>query len=131
MTPDQLRRRISKLSERQPLTIRLEKSLATADPFRRPSWYRSQKEHWLGWLREYDGPGYYGRRDWGRSAEFVYNHVVCPPMVLWLGEGAGVPSRVVAAAADAALAAGPVQGSRSASIRRVISWAMIESHLQS
>ena len=43
MTPDQLRRRISKLSERQPLTIRLEKSLATADPFRRPPWYRSQK----------------------------------------------------------------------------------------
>ena len=82
MTPDQLRRRISKLSERQPLTIRLERSLATADPSRRPPWYRSQKEHWLGWLREYDGPGYFGRRDWGRSAEFVYNHVVCPPMVL-------------------------------------------------
>ena len=88
MTPDQLRRRISKLSERQPLTIRLERSLATADPFRRPPWYRSQKEHWLGWLREYDGPGYFGRRDWGRSAEFVYNHVVCPPMVLVTRSGA-------------------------------------------
>jgi hypothetical protein len=119
MTPDQLRQRISKLREHQPLTIRLERSLATADPFRRPPWYRSQKEHWLGWLREYDGPGYYGRRDWGRSAEFV----------LWLGEAAGIPSRVVAAAAEAALAARPVQGSRSARIRRVISWAMIESHL--
>ena len=21
-------------------------------------WYRTQKERWLGWLREYDGPGY-------------------------------------------------------------------------
>ena len=72
MTPDQLRRRISKLREHQPLTIRLERSLATADPLRRPPWYRSQKEHWLGWLREYDGPGYYGRRDWGRSSEFVW-----------------------------------------------------------
>jgi hypothetical protein len=75
------------------------------------------------------GPGYYGRRDWERSAEFVYTHVVCPPMVLWLGEAADVPSRVVAAAAEAALAAEPVQGSRSAKIRRVIPWAMIESHL--
>jgi hypothetical protein len=129
MTPDQLRRRISKFRDHQPLTIRLERSFATTGPFGRPPWYRSQKEHWLAWLREYDGPGYYGRRDWGRSAEFVYNHVVCPPMVLWLGEAAGVPSRVVAAAAEAALAALPVQGSRSARIRRVISWAMIESHL--
>ena len=58
MTPDQLGRRISKLREHQPLTIRLERSLATADPLRLPPWYRSQKEHWLGWLREYDGPDY-------------------------------------------------------------------------
>jgi hypothetical protein len=126
MTPEQLRRRIYKLREHQPLTIRLERSLATADLIRRPPWYCSQKEHWLGWLREYDGPGYYGRREWGRSAEFVYNHVVCPPMVLWLGEAAGVPSNVIAAAGSAALSAGPSQASRSAGIRRVIPWAMIE-----
>ena len=24
-------------------------------------WYPNQKEHWLGWLREYDGPGAYDR----------------------------------------------------------------------
>jgi hypothetical protein len=26
------------------------------------AWYRTQKEHWLGWLREYNGPGYYSRQ---------------------------------------------------------------------
>ena len=26
-------------------------------------WYKTQKEHWLGWLREYHGPGCYGRQD--------------------------------------------------------------------
>src|SRR5262245_11407403 len=25
-------------------------------------WYKTQKEHWLGWLSEYHGPGAYGRR---------------------------------------------------------------------
>ena len=25
---------------------------------------RAQKEHWLGWLGEYDGPGHYGRQTW-------------------------------------------------------------------
>jgi hypothetical protein len=53
-------------------------------------WYRSQKEHWLGWLSEYDGPGYYGRKNPDRSAEFVYNHINCAPMVLWLGEASGI-----------------------------------------
>jgi hypothetical protein len=25
-------------------------------------WYRTQQEHWLGWLGEYDGPGAYDRK---------------------------------------------------------------------
>jgi hypothetical protein len=63
-------------------------------------WYTSppQKEHWLGWLREYDGPGAYSRQNADRSAELVYNHIVCPPMVLWLGEASGVPKSKVAEA---------------------------------
>lgn len=42
-------------------------------------WYRTQKEHWLGWLRDYDCPGAYGRKvTGGRDSHFVYNHVVNP-----------------------------------------------------
>ena len=41
------------------------------------TWYRSQEEHWRGWLADYDGPGYYNRKDCNRSAEFVYNHINC------------------------------------------------------
>lgn len=69
------------------------------------AWYKTQKEHWLGWLAEYRGPGYYGRKNSHRSAEFVYNHIVCPPMVLWLAEASGIPKPMVAKAAQAALSA--------------------------
>lgn len=57
------------------------------------SYHATQKGHWDAWLGPYNGPGYYGRKAWNRSAEFVYNHINCPPMVLWLGEAAGVPKR--------------------------------------
>jgi len=54
-------------------------------------WYATQKEHWLGWLRDYHGPGAYGRRsEIRRDAEYVYNHIVEVEMLLWLIEAAGV-----------------------------------------
>jgi hypothetical protein len=34
-------------------------------------WYRAKKEHWLGWLGAYDGPGAYERANWNRSPGFV------------------------------------------------------------
>jgi len=50
-------------------------------------WYTTQKEHWLGWLHEYDGPGAYGRIPGKqRDAKFAYNHIVEPKMLLWLIE---------------------------------------------
>lgn len=46
-------------------------------------WYRTQKEHWLGWLAEYQTPGGYGRTpDLSRGAQYAYNHILCPPMLL-------------------------------------------------
>ena len=91
-------------------------------------WYTSQKQHWLGWLSEYQGSGYYGRKNFHRSAEFVYNHIVCPPMVLWLAEAAGVGKVKVAEAKGAALSSSTLQA-QSAAIRRIIPWEMIEDRL--
>ena len=42
------------------------------------------KDHWVGWLREYTGPGYYGRKNPDRDARFIYNHLNSPPMPIWL-----------------------------------------------
>jgi hypothetical protein len=94
------------------------------------AWYESQKEHWIGWLGDYDGPGYYGRKNPKRSAEFVYNHINCSPMVLWLGEASGVAKKDVAKAKRAALRAKNNMGSQCSAIRKVIPWASIEAQLQ-
>ncbi len=80
MTPKQLIEKIEKLPVRAPHTGALEKLLLA-----KPQWYANQKEHWIGWLREYGSPGAYGRLRFDRDAEFDYNHCGCPPMVLWLG----------------------------------------------
>lgn len=47
------------------------------------TWYRTQKEHWLGWLGDYEGPGAYKRKTGvKRDAKYAYNHIVCPEL-LW------------------------------------------------
>src|SRR5216683_7276557 len=93
-------RKITKLRATRPITAGYERTPVIRGVWRSEGvWYRSQKEHWLGWLSEYDGPGAYGRKtSVVRSAEFAYNHVVCPPMILWLGETSGVkPSLIIQA----------------------------------
>jgi len=86
-------------------------------------WYTTQKEHWLGWLREYDGPGAYGRiSGQNRDAKYAYNHIVCPEMLLWLIEAAGV-RRDLVENARAAYQAGTTMMQKSGAIRRCVPWA--------
>ena len=129
MTPQQLATGIRKLRETLPITTEFERILVRRGILKNDVWYTSQKEHWLGWLSEYGGPGFYGRKNPQRSAAFVYNHIVCPPMVLWLGEASGVPKAMVSKAKQAALSASPQLQSQSAAIRRMIPWEMIEVRL--
>ena len=128
MTPAGLRKKIRPLTERPSVTARFERDIR-ADGIKQPNvWYKSQKEHWLGWLAEYDGPGAYGRKNTNHSAEFAYNHINCSPMVLWLGEASGIPKAVVERARRAAMQKKHM-GSQSAAIRKIISWPMIEARL--
>ena len=130
LTPSSLKRKILKLRATLPHTSAFERALTVRGLWNTHGvWYRSQKEHWIGWLSEYNGPGYYGRSNWRRSAEFIYNHIVCPPMVLWLGEAVGIPETTVRKAKRAALLAGPRLPAQCAAIRRVVPWEMIQTHL--
>src|SRR5687768_1490863 len=56
------------------------RKLPTDKPVVTPGkWYLTQKEHWLGWLSGYDGPGAYGRKGGPhQDAMFAYNHIVEP-----------------------------------------------------
>ena len=130
MTPQQLSRKIRLMPERPPITTGFERALDKVGIWSlRKFKYASQKEHWLKWLAEYDGPGYYGRKKRHQSAEFAYNHIVCSPMVLWLGEASGVQKSKVLEGKRAALSSSPQLQAQSAAIRKVIPWEMIEGRL--
>jgi hypothetical protein len=88
-----------------------------------------QKEHWLGWLKGYKGAGYYKRKNWHRSAKFVYNHLHSSGMLLWLAEASGVPRANLIKAKQAVLSAKAHPPTQSAAIRRVIPWEVVEGCL--
>jgi hypothetical protein len=92
-------------------------------------WYKTQKEHWLGWLREYDGPGAYDRLvTKKRNAQFAYNHIVESKMLLWLIQAAGVKKNLVKLAKSACDQATTMH-QKSAAIRKHVSWDVLERAL--
>lgn len=130
MTPKQLRQRILRLPVAAPVTEAFEVRLAETTTSLQRAWYENQREHWLGWLKEYDGPGFYGRANWEVDARSVYNRVGNPAMVLWLGEASGVPTEVVKKTAAEAM---KLRGSfprQCGAIRSRISWDMIEERIK-
>lgn len=122
-----LKRYIASLPTTVPITARYERALAGR--WKAEVWYTSQKEHWIGWLRGYHGPGPYGRQEWKRDAAFIYNHVVCPPMILWLAEAAEVPGTLIKKAAREADIRQSLM-SQAAAIRRVLPWTLVGEHLR-
>lgn len=129
-TPQWLRRKISRLPATPPITEEFERVLAARGDGRRKPWFTTQKEHWLGWLAEYDGPGFYRRKTWKVEARAVYNRVVNPAMLVWLAEASGVDDGRVRRAVQAALDAPPAMAAQSGAIRREIPWEVIEERLR-
>ena len=92
-------------------------------------WYRTQKEHWLGWLSDYGGPGAYRRKGGShQDARFAYNHIVEPKMLLWLISAAGIDTRLVSEAKRAA-AAGTTMAGQSAAVRKAAPWDVVAASL--
>lgn len=130
MTPRVLRAHILPLPADTPRHRELERVIGVGVGDGR-AWYRHQKEHWLGWLREYDGPGAYNRgSDKKRDAAFVYNHVQCAPMLFWLSEALSVNDGLLAKAHEAVVQSPPRGASQCASLRDVLPWSTVELALQ-
>jgi hypothetical protein len=126
MTRRELSRAVNRLgAEEGPFTPILKNKIG----FTRKTWYRHQKEHWQGWLCEYAGSGAYGRKSGQRDAAFVYNHIRCTPMLMWLAEAAGVP-RARLMRALAAAARGSSAASQCAALRREIPWLVVEESIR-
>lgn len=131
MKPLVLRAHIRPLPEYLPRTRAMEESIGVGVGFD-GAWYRSQKEHWLGWLSEYNGPGAYGRSEQSpRTSEYAYTHIQCAPMLFWLAEALDASEHCLAAGFEAVLDI-PEKGARQcAALRRCIPWAEIERALNS
>jgi hypothetical protein len=87
--------------------------------------YRTQKDHWLGWLGATPGTGTYERTTPPhRGAQYVYNHIVEPKMLLWLIAAAGVEPALVEAAYQASLQP-PTLSARSKAIRQIVPWSEV------
>jgi hypothetical protein len=104
--------------------------LPADDPVVDPKkWYTTQKQHWIGWLGEYHGPGFYGRKAGSRrDAEFAYNHIVEPKMLLWLVAAVGVESALVERARRSAQRSSTLAG-KAAAVRRHVPWSVIAANL--
>jgi hypothetical protein len=89
------------------------------------------REQWLNWLREYDGQGYYKRKQpGGRTAAFVYNHLHNPQMLAWLAGALGVPAALIRRArAASAESVSQSPATRAAAFRRVVPWSIVAEHL--
>src|SRR5262245_1187487 len=103
MTLRQLRTHIRNLPARAPITELFERRLAVRGQKHQNEWWENHKDHWLVWLKDYNGPGHKNRQNRQvHYAKIVYNRIACPPMLLWLIESAGVRKSVVRAAERAA-----------------------------
>ena len=106
------------------------RQLPADDPVIDPKkWYRTQKQHWIGWLGEYHTSGAYGRQtNQLRDARYAYNHIVEPKMLVWLIEAAGLPNATVRKARRCA-GQGKTMMQQSAEIRRLVAWDEVAGHL--
>jgi len=84
--------------------------------------YKTQRDHWFGWLGVTPGSGTYERKTGPkRRARYVYNHIVEPKMLLWLIEAAGVKPALITAAKKASSEARSLPG-KSKAIRQHVPW---------
>jgi len=119
---------------RDPISIRAFLSairvLPPDPPVHNPKkWYLTQKEHWIGWLTEYEGPGAYGRQTGvKRDAKFAYNHAVQPELLLYLARASGVDPKLVGAA-NLAFARGKTLMQKAGAIRAIIPWETVAAAL--
>jgi hypothetical protein len=105
------------------------RKLPSDKPVVSEKWYLTQKEHWLGWLSEYNGGGAYGRQPrMNRHAEFAYNHIVESKMLLWIISAARVSPKLARAARRECKEVDSMQR-RSAILRKHVPWGVLADAL--
>lgn len=123
LTPMQLREVVRTLSASTPVTDEYEAGRTGK------ARHRSQQEHLLGWLAEYNGPGAYRRKTHTGTARDFYQRFRCVAGLLWLAEALGEDQQILRAAVADVLAAGSNPSSQCAAFRRKVPWTRVEELL--
>ena len=125
ITSRQMVRVFRRLPEFTPVQERLDPQRGTSPE--RGTWYRSQKEHMVGWFtgQSTRGAGAYTRATPNTSAKTAYNRLQCPPAIVWIAEALGADEATVEQAIAAQLAEKDHRR-QSAAVRRVLSWPLVE-----
>ncbi|MGJ5117563.1 hypothetical protein [Bradyrhizobium oligotrophicum] len=84
--------------------------------------YETHRDHWIGWLKEYDGPGFYGRANWDVDARGVYQRLNNGHMIVWLNEAAGEDAETIRLAIARMERAGTRKQTRASAARSVLPW---------
>jgi len=105
------------------------KKLPEDDPRPREGiWYRTQKEHWLGWLKEYNGPGAYNRKGWSRNAKFAYNHIVCSGLLVYLIKAIPLNAETIQKVEETCKLQS-TEMAKAGAIRKIVPWKVIYESL--
>jgi hypothetical protein len=88
------------------------------------TWYKTQKEQWLGWLSAYNGPGTYNRKNWEHDARSAYNHAVCQGMLLYLIRAIPLRPELIESA-ELAERQRTTSMAKAGAIRKVVPWVVI------
>ena len=116
-------KKLRKLKVKTPITDEFEGR--NKPGFVNTAWYSYQGEHWEGWLNGYAGTGFYNRKNNQRTAKFIYNHIMCPPMFIWLAETIGIDKNLISKAVESANTTKEYQR-RCGIIRQFLPWEVIE-----
>lgn len=118
------------VSDRGPIaTVSIQQFIAAVERLRADAPYpRSKgihsyttKDQWIGWLKQYHTPGYYGRKGSGYDARFAYMHVQNHQMLIWLLGAAGLDAPTLVRAAAAAVQ-GSTMAQKAAAVRKLVPW---------
>ena len=133
LSQTELKHLIAGFPDELPRTRALEQRIRIGTGFH-GKWYRSQREHWLGWIALAEqAQRAKGEDPNGVAAKKRWSNLGCAPMMFWLAEAAGVfdaalsqAERNAETAADASRVDGPAHGK---AIRAAIAWTEIEARL--
>jgi hypothetical protein len=125
----QLKTCIASYPDAPPRTTALEQRIRIGTGFHR-KWYRSQKEHMLGWMVVQECQARRTGKDPADiDAKGMWNRLKCSPAMFWLGECAGVSEQILANAERVAAEAAdinPMDGDpHGKMMRSVLSWDVI------